>query len=221
MVIYDQGTGAQILSISIPSTSQTACTSVQPPPGCPITNAVQPYILQKFVTIVSLPTTTQGYFATWTANARNNDVYNLDNPGGQSMSLYCTMAPPSLPNSSPVFASEAVALICVNDTTTLLNNAVDADGDRLVYSFGQPYGNLSGGATPPSVVPYAAANPASGTFSVSSAMGTTPGNFAIINQATGTAKYGSTLLAKKYVVAIDVSEYRTIGSRQVLIGVTR
>jgi gliding motility-associated-like protein len=231
--IYDQTTGyktnltstnspyASGGSLNIPQTSITACISPAIPPGCTITGVSQPYQLQKFVGTVNLPATSSGYYALFTDNSRNVDVTNLLNPGSQSMSLYVALPPPSLPNRSPVFSDIAVAIICANDTTFLLNNAVDADGDRLVYSFGQPYalpGGLPSYFTPPlATAPY---NSGFG-YTPTTPFGTGAGNFAVLNPNTGLAKYGSANVGRKYAVAVDVQEYRTINGQEQLIGTTR
>jgi gliding motility-associated-like protein len=240
--IYDQTTGARVIltsvnfpttstfsgqsgMMSIPQTSLTECISPPIPPGCTITGVSQPYQLQKFVGVVNLPNTNSGYYALFTDGSRNVDITNLYDPGAQAMTLYTAMAPPILPNRSPVFSDIAVAIICANDTTYLLNNAVDADGDRLVYSFGQPYASTGGLA----ILPTTTFAPPPGMATYSSGAGYTPttpfgtigGNFALLNPSTGLAKYGASTAGRKYVVAVDVKEYRTIAGQEVLIGVTR
>ena len=240
--IYDQATGNQIIltatnyayvysssgqtgMMSIPQSSQSGCISPVIPPGCNITGVSQPYILQKFVGVVNLPTTTKGYYALFTDGARNIDITNLVNPGSQALTLYVALSPPQLPNSSPVFSDIAVAIICANDTTFLLNNAVDADGDRLVYSFGQPYGTTGGIGVlpvptflpPPPTVPYAFG----AGYAPATPFGTTPGNVAMLNPSTGVAMYRATLVGRKYVIAVDIKEYRTVNGQEVLIGTTR
>jgi hypothetical protein len=169
--------------------------------------------LRYFGTIATFPApkicrhrkpTGDGYYAVFTRSARNNDVANITNPSNQAL--------------TPVFSDMAVAIICQNDTTITLNNAIDADGDRLVYSFGTPYGAFSGGN---GVLPNATFSPPSPTITynvalVSGASATTPfgtgaGNFAILNAATGVAKYGATTQGK-YVVTVDVAEYRLLSA---------
>jgi len=240
--IYEQSTGARVVLTSvnylytatnsgqsgmmnIPQTSLSACVQPAIPPGCTISGVSQPYQLQKFVAVVNLPASATGYYALFTDGNRNVDITNLFNAGGQALTLYTALAPPALPNHSPVFSDLAVAIICANDTTYLLNNAVDADGDRLVYSFGQPYGTTNGlgvlptlGFTPPPPIlgytagfGYAAATP----------FGTTTGNFAELDPTSGLAKYSSTKVGAKYAVAVDVSEYRMVNGREILIGTTR
>lgn len=200
--IYDRATGNKLAltttnfatlnngSLDIPQTSLAACTTPVVPPGCTILGNSQAYRLQKFVAVVNLPATTQGYFAFWTAYARNLDITNLFDPGNQYMSLYCTLAPPALANHSPVFSTKAVANLCANDTTYILNNAVDADGDQLVYSLGQPYGSdipLSFAGLP-ALLGY---NAGAG-YSPTTPIGTASGNYSSINAATGTAKFRTT-----------------------------
>jgi gliding motility-associated-like protein len=239
--IYDQDTGTRVIltttnypftntasqtgMMSIPQTSLSECVQPAVPPGCTISGVSQPYQLQKFVGIVNLPKSTAGYYALFTDGNRNVDITNLFNAGGQALTLYTALAPPSLPNHSPVFSDLAVAIICANDTTYLLNNAVDADGDRLVYSFGQPYGTTNGlGAVPlfgfippPPTLEY---TPGFG-YSASTPFGTIAGNFAELDASSGIAKYASTKVGAKYAVAVDVSEYRTVNGQEVLIGTTR
>ncbi|AMR29123.1 hypothetical protein A0257_19850 [Hymenobacter psoromatis] len=237
--IYEQGTGKRLAltttnylytttftnqtgMMSIPQTSLSACISPTIPPGCTISGVSQPYQLQKFVGIVNLPLTTTGYYALFTDGARNVDITNLYDPGTQALTLYTALAPPQLPNHSPVFSDEAVAIVCANDTTYLLNNAVDADGDRLVYSFGQPYAMTAvlptTSFTPPPLL--AQYNTGAG-YAPATPFGTSAGNFALLNPSTGLAKYGATVVGRKYVVAVDVKEYRTLNGQEVLIGTTR
>ena len=233
VVFYDQASGNKMYlstvnfptiglngEMEIPETSISGCQMPFVPAGCTITGASQPFQLQKFVGVVNLPATTQGYYALWSDRARNTDIFNLVNPGSQSMTLYSTLSPPLIPNSSPIFSDVAVAVICTNDTTYLLNNAVDPDGDRLTYTFGQPYGVAAipiAFAPPPTQLIYKAGY----GFAAATPLGTAAGSYAAINASTGIAKYIGGSVGYKYAVAVDVSEYRTIGGQQVLIGTTR
>jgi len=235
VAIYDQGTGNRLTMSSlnsdfarqgllrIPYTSLSDCISPPVPPGCTITGVSQPYQLQKFVAVVNLPASSNGYYAMFTDDARNVDVTNLRSPLAMAMTLYVSMSPPSIPNSSPVFSDIAIAIICANDTTFLLNNAVDADGDRLVYSFGQPYAlplalsSYSHFSPPPPLADY---NTGAG-YSATTPLGTAGGNFARLDPTTGLATYSSTNVGRKYAVAVDVQEYRVINGQEKLIGTTR
>ncbi|MBJ6110817.1 gliding motility-associated C-terminal domain-containing protein [Hymenobacter sp. BT523] len=228
--IYNRTTGLRIQSFNFARTAPTPTNANLPAPitprvptGCTVQGPSQPFYLCKFVQVVSLPVSFDGYYAVYSVAARNNDLDNIENTlggpngGNVPLTLYVSMAPPLITNRSPVFSDTAVAVVCQNDTTITLNNAFDPDGDRLVYSFGTPYGTLSGtGLFPPlpNPVPYKTG------YSGTNPFGTGAGNFALINASTGISKYGGTTLGK-FVVAVDVSEYRAINGREVLLGTTR
>ena len=218
--IYNRTSGALVTTFSAPREGVIG-QPIRPtiPAGCTVIGPNQPFYLLKYVQTVNLPVSFEGYYAVFSLQARNYTLANLDAPSnaGQPLTLFVSMAPPLIPNRSPVFSDTAVAIVCQNDTTITLNNAFDADGDRLVYSFGSPYGirtnnNIFPPLPPP--VPYLPG------FSVTNPFGAGAGNFASINASTGVAKFGARNNGL-YVVAVDVSEYRTINGREVLIGTTR
>ncbi|MVN77032.1 hypothetical protein GO988_11910 [Hymenobacter sp. HMF4947] len=218
--IFNRTTGQILQTVS--ATRATALGSpVYPrvPSGCVVSGPSQPFYLLRYTVTVSLPATVDGYYAVYTLGARNTTLTNINNTGNNNvpLTLYVSMAPPLIYNRSPVFSDTAVAIVCTNDTTVLLNNAVDADGDRLIYSFGTPYANLASNTSFPPLptsVPYVAG------YSAAAPFGPGAGNFALINANTGTARYGATTTGL-YGIAVDVGEYRTINGREVLIGTTR
>ncbi|RSK29762.1 T9SS type B sorting domain-containing protein [Hymenobacter metallilatus] len=218
IVFYNKSQGGtRILNVTVPRTSFAEITPPSPG-GCTLPNSQPPRVtLAKYVTIVNLPLSFDGYYAVYTDTARNVDVTNLSNPGGTNMTLYTDMAPPLLPNTSPVFSDTAVAVICQGDTSIIINNAYDADGDRLIYSFGTPYqGQAPFGAftPPPPLVNYASG------YSVTRPFGQGTGSYAALNASTGLSYYAAPIQGK-FVVAVDVKEYRTINGREVLVGTTR
>jgi gliding motility-associated-like protein len=242
LFIYDKDSGARVTlsAVNLGSSNAllvargiefiqptiSACTSIAVPPGCTITGASQPYQLQKFVGVVCLPASSAGFYVvTAPGGARNADINNLAGGGSASsnyqLGLYATLAPPSTPNSSPIFTGNAVGLVCAGDTTVVLNNAVDADGDRLVYSFGQPYASLANNPTftpPGEYVPYTNF----GGYSATTPLGTGAGYYAKINANTGVTKYvGGPTVGNRYGIAVDVTEYRTINGVEVSLGTTR
>jgi gliding motility-associated-like protein len=236
---YNKATGAQLFlssanlgsanasvsggSLLLTQSSISPCTTIAVPPGCTITGASQPYQLQKFIGVVCLPTSTAGFYAvTAPSGNRNAGINNIGNSSSSSyyMGLYAALLPASIPNRSPVFTGDAVGLICAGDTTVILNNAVDPDGDRLVYSFGQPYNNstLTIFTAPLPYVPYTTP----GGYSAATPLGTGAGYYAKINPNTGITKYvGGPTVGNRYGIAIDVTEYRTINGVEVALGTTR
>jgi gliding motility-associated-like protein len=138
---------------------------------------------------------------------RNLGITNLTNSGSEPMTLSVSMPPGTLPNASPVFSDNAVAVICMGDTISVLNNAYDADGDRLSYRFGTP---SSSSVNQP--VSYVGGYSAQQPFS--------PNGYAAIDARTGLARYFSQNQGT-FLLAIDVQEYRTVNGREVLLGTTR
>ena len=220
--------GNLLRSVTIPRNSFHSATPIVP--NCPGVAPAPPVNVAKYVAQVELPASFDGYYAFYTDSARNLGITNIaPNPnggvGGESgnMTLYLDMAPPLIPNSSPIFTDTAVAVICQGDTTIIINNAVDPDGDRLTYSFGTPYGGNYGGpgapvpnrfTPPPPSISYAAG------YSPAQPFGPGPGNFAALNANTGISRYAAQN-AGTYVVAVDVNEYRNINGREVLVGRSR
>ena len=220
--------GNLLRAVTIPRNSFHSATPVVP--NCPGVAPAPPVNVAKYVAVVELPASFDGYYAFYTDSARNLGITNIaPNPnsgvGGASgnMTLYLDMAPPLIPNASPIFTDTAVAVICQGDTSIIINNAIDPDGDRLTYSFGTPSGGNYGppGAPvpghftpPPPPINYA------GGYSVTQPFGPGPGNFAALNANTGISQYAARN-AGTYVVAVDVNEYRSINGREVLVGRSR
>ena len=125
--------GARITTIALPRIGPTP-QPIQPnvPAGCAVTGPSQPFFLVKYQQTINLPVSFDGYYAVYTLGNRNAGIDNIANSSNFPMTLYVSMAPPLILNRSPVFSDTAVAIVCQNDTTITLNNAVDPDGDRLV-----------------------------------------------------------------------------------------
>jgi gliding motility-associated-like protein len=229
--IYERSTGARIImnsvnsptaangNINVTFPATAICNTPAQLPNCPITGPSQPFSFYKVTIQVNLPNTTAGFYAAYSSNARTSDIINLANPGGENLEIYTVMAPPTIFNRSPVFANTAVAVICANDTTYYLNNAIDADGDELEYTFGQPYGGaLPTGtfAASQPVVTYATTK----AYSANTPFGTGRGVVNRLDAATGIAVFATPTLGK-YSVAVDVKEYRIINGVRTLLGSTR
>ncbi|HET9505576.1 MAG TPA: gliding motility-associated C-terminal domain-containing protein [Hymenobacter sp.] len=230
--IYERSTGARVvmttvnyptvsggnINVTFPATA--ACNTPAQIPGCTITGPSQPFSFYRATALVNLPNTTAGFYAAYSSNARTSDILNLDNPGSQNLEIYTLMAPPTVFNRSPVFANTAVAVICANDTTYYLNNAIDADGDELEYSFGQPYSGALPTTAPfnpaQPLAPYATTN----AYSATTPFGVGRGIINHLNSSTGIATFSTPVLGK-YAVAVDVREYRIINGVRTLLGSTR
>jgi gliding motility-associated-like protein len=189
------------------------------PGGCSIPiGTVPPVRLARYEAIVNLPVSIDGYYAVYSDGTRNFNIDNLSNPSNQNQTLYVEMAGPLLPNSSPTFSDTAVVVICQGDTSILVNNAVDPDGDRLIYSFSTPYNsNQINGPTFTPPPPSAAYAPG---FSVTNPFGTGAGNYAFLNASNGISRYATSRVGR-FVVSVEVKEYRRINGNEVLIGSTR
>jgi gliding motility-associated-like protein len=167
---------------------------------------------------IDVPLNFSGYHIFYERCCRNGTIVNLI--PDESMSFHAYISPPLLGNSSPVFTDDPIPFLCAGDTTTLLNSAIDPDGDMLVFSFVQPYDAQASSAAnaapgPPgsldwtiNTVTYA------GGYSLAQPFGA--GGYTNINASTGLTTYYPQTIGD-YVIAVEIKEYRN-GN---LIGVTR
>jgi gliding motility-associated-like protein len=224
--IYQKGGALNGEALELPVLPKVSMrfATPQPAPGCPPTTPVRLIVYRD---TVALPFSAEGYYAYVTDGTRNAGIRNIDQPThhseNENLTLFLDMAPPTLPNSSPTFADTAVALICQGDTAIIINNANDVDGDRLSYAFAAPYSATPAGVNnvppaqftpPPVLVQYAPG------YSVAQPFGMATGNIAQLDATTGLSSYCA-VNQGRYVVAVDVSEYRTINGTEVLVGRTR
>ncbi|MBC7447348.1 MAG: gliding motility-associated C-terminal domain-containing protein [Hymenobacteraceae bacterium] len=198
-------------------TSDSVITA-PPPPGCNITAGCARVV--NYTSIIDLPFAAQGYYAIYSDWSRNNSVTNLATPGGmntQAQVLQLLIARPaaSYANSSPVFSDVPVPLVCSGDTVTLINNAFDAEGDRLLYNFYAPFRGGANGRYVPGPT-YETPIPVEYALGYSFAQPFGAGGYTTINPLTGETKY---LIPQEgdYVVGVRVSEFRTINGVDVLL----
>ncbi|GAA3925617.1 gliding motility-associated C-terminal domain-containing protein [Hymenobacter algoricola] len=222
VAFYSKTNGARLQTVTFQRSSNPIITPPQPG-GCSTPGAPVSVRLVRYETIVSLPFSFDGYYAVYTDGTRNAGIINLVQSDSWSQLLYVEMAPPLIPNSSPTFSDTAVVVVCQGDTSIIVNNAVDADGDRLIYSFSRPFG-VQNPQLPPQLpvifTPPPAAVTYAGGYSQAAPFGTGPGRYAFLNASNGLSSYATALLGS-YVVAVEVKEYRTINGTEVLIGSTR
>lgn len=215
---FYQKTGGTLISTrqNVFPTSTSPALKLPTPPGCTVADLPQIFLWTYDLT-VDLPVSFTGYYATASISARNQEITNLDDAGNTALFTYMEIPSPLNRSKSPVFTDTAVVVIFAGDTTNIINSAFDADGDKLIYSFNNPfddgnYFSFTPSATIPIRIPYD-----NSTFSVTKPFGN--GGYASINASTGLAKYYAPL-AGNYVVSFQVKEYRNINGVDVQIGST-
>ncbi len=170
---------------------------------------------------LELPLTfSEGFHIFYERCCRNPGILNLANSGEEAFSFHAYIPPTVVENSSPSFDNVSTPFICVGDTTTILNSAIEPDGDVVVFSFVAP--NSSDNATmnnpapalpDPLEWPVPDVNYAAG-YGVANPFG---GNgYAFINGSSGLTEYFIPN-AGQYAIGIEIREYRN-GD---LIGMTR
>lgn len=170
---------------------------------------------------VELPLSLSGYKIKYENCCRTENTTNINFPGGNNNpgnSWVATIPSPIFVNSSPQFIGDAVPFFCRGDTAIISNNAFDPDGDRLIYSFANPYsGRILGGPS------NTYSDPTNATFAAgfSETQPFGPNGYAFINPSTGLTKYYSNQNGN-YAVAIDIQEYRTLSNgTEILLSTTR
>lgn len=188
--------------------------------------------LVRYSGTISLPNNNDGYHIIYDRCCRPGGILNLSNSGAEALTFHAyipTQNGTLLPNSTPAFTDTLATYICVGDTISVTNSAIDPDGDSLVYSFEIPDDGLTEdgnfGALPPAINDYSI-NPwnpypypipditwAAG-YNINQMFGT--GGYQDINSVTGSTFFSATM-AGVYVATVEIKEYRN----GVQIGVTR
>jgi gliding motility-associated-like protein len=128
----------------------TPTKKVNPPQGTNCPNSLSVCIEEGIYTrTIDLPKSTQGYHLMFARCCRNNNQVNIPDQNGQT--YYAFIPPTNTINSSPTFKGVPAPYICVNDSSTYLNSATDADGDSLSYKIVTPW--LGGSSTNPVPTP--------------------------------------------------------------------
>lgn len=100
-----------------------------------------------------------GYYVVWERCCRNDDINNIESPGGSGMVFYLEFPPLSIRDNSPVFSFPNGDYICKDQPFTMKMSATDPDGDELRYSLVTPMSgnttrnNPTGDASPKSSYP--------------------------------------------------------------------
>lgn len=174
-------------------------------PGCG--TPPQPVSVGLYVITVNLPAASEGYRVECTTGDRVAGLTNAVMSQQAGICLSVEMMPATIPNSSPVFTSPPVSIVCLGTPSLVLNTAFDADGDQLEYVLSQPLTSQYSALT------YAPGYSATRPFGTSGA--------ATVNATTGISTYQS-LVQGVFQLAVDVKEYRVLnGQRQLLSTVHR
>ncbi len=218
--VYDQSTGNLFTQRSIPNTD-TAGFLPELPPGCNVSGISSLKInVNTFIDVITLPGPFTEYSVMYQNCCRNSSSVNVQTPQSTGIIMANLMAANFAQNSSPQFNDPAIPFMCQGDTVTFSNNAVDPDGDFLVYKF-IPNKRSPGGGVPTTfdfnAIPNLAYSP---NYSVDFPFG--PGGYAFINSANGLTQYYAPN-AGEYTVTIEIEEYRDLNNDGIdeLIGTTR
>ncbi|MBK9048559.1 MAG: gliding motility-associated C-terminal domain-containing protein [Bacteroidetes bacterium] len=166
----------------------------------------------EYTVTILLPDNIEGFHLSVERCCRNGNILNIAQPGAAGMTFYAYI-PNTIINSTPQISDVSVPFVCINDTTTILNNAIDPDGDSLAYSLVIPYAGYSGQSNPapdpfldnnPYTLPIPDVTYAPG-FSSTQVFGA--GGFASVDPINGLSKFYFNNQGF-YVAAIEIREYR-------------
>ena len=159
--------------------------------------------------IVSLKPYSEGYHITYTRCCRNvqNNIIQDGAMPSQGQTYYCFIPSTALKNSSPAFYGVPSPYMCVNDTNSFLFDAVDRDGDSLVYRFMRPYqgGSPASSSPAPSVSLDTPLLRYKAGYTSLSPFGTN--GYTFIDNQTGYTELFSNEVGN-FVVGVEVLEYR-------------
>ncbi|MFZ9971313.1 MAG: hypothetical protein ACO3GK_08405, partial [Bacteroidia bacterium] len=183
----------------------------------PVGNTNCPEVVQTcleqgiYQTNISVPRSNSGWILKWERCCRNTQTNLKDNGGTayQGQTYYGVIPPGTIQNSSPYFLDVPVPFICVGDTITIRNRALDPDGDSLSYKLVTPWQgaslsspDLKTCADPMEAVPDVDYNPG---FSATKPFGNL--GYARVDAYNGLTTYMSPATGR-YAVAVEVTEWR-------------
>lgn len=199
--------------------NRISLTFIQPPnPGDSCTFLPNVCVQEGYYSgIINLDASIGGYHLIADECCRNGNIVNINNPTGAGFAFYAFVPPTNIVNNSPVFALPPIPFLCTNDTASMLNTAIDPDGDVLIYNFVRPLKGVSVSAPNPTPSPYPWPIPKvnySAGHSVFQPLGAAGGT--AIDTTTGLTQFFSPFTGF-YVVEIEIREFR----QGQLIGVSR
>jgi gliding motility-associated-like protein len=208
--IFNKGTGAPIMEMSIPMVRQDRLLLTNPS-RC-ITNPPNVcYDIGLYDFVVNLPPAAEGYVIAIQVVYRVQGISNLSPGYGNIGATYTGEIPGTNPvgtgpqNNSARFTGDDMVVICANNSFSYSFAAEDKDRDQLRYSFANAYiGGSGGGGTnfPPAPPPYSSV-PYGSNYGAGAPLG---GNVKI-NSTTGLIT-GIAPGDGIYVVTVQVEEIR-------------
>ncbi|HSR39500.1 MAG TPA: PKD domain-containing protein, partial [Phnomibacter sp.] len=168
------------------------------------------YRIDKYVAEIELPNSPTPYILTVQRCCRIANIVNVPLSSGTGVTYTATIRTNDagglvLANSSPEFVQKDTALVCASNTFTLPFEAIDKDGDSLVYNFTSGLNTPSREAKPnPPLAPPFPGLSYAGSFSAQQPLG----DKVTINRTNGVISGIAPDFAGDYVVAVMVEEYR-------------
>lgn len=134
--VYSTLNVALTSSISVPPSNNSPCAPTTAGSAC-VEEAI-------YVTTVTLPPLTGGYYIAYQRCCRNGTILNLVNPGAVGATYWEHIPGPEVVavNSSPRFTKRPPIYICKGVPIKFDHAATDPDGDSLAYSLCTPFNGL-------------------------------------------------------------------------------
>lgn len=119
-----------------------------------VTNIPRTCLIKKtFIKTYYLAPNTSGYVIAYQRCCRNNAIVNIQKPGDNGSTYYCTIPPSPRVNNSAVFNNYPPQIICVNNPLYYDHSAFDPDGDSLSYEYCQALEGATGADIKPAPLP--------------------------------------------------------------------
>lgn len=169
--------------------------------------------------IIEVPSSPSGYnitFARCCRNVQQNLINDADDNPIQGQTYFCNIPATAFENSSPAFYGVPSPYMCQNDTNSFLFDAIDKDGDSLVYRFMRPFDGGSTGDPVPNPPPTLQTPLVRYETGYNQLQPFGDSGYIEIDPSTGHTKLLSRDIGN-FVVGIEVLEYRN----QVLLSTVR
>lgn len=187
---------AKVYEVSIPPLPSSPCLSA------PSWVCVREILYEG---TLALANSAGGYTLTTQECCRNNAIDNIVNPGSQGMTYFAKVADPATTgcNAGPTFADPPSIAACLGDTFRFDHQAIDSDGDSLVYYLCDAKDAPSNPPSPPQAPPYTSV-PYITPYSAGYPMPASP----VLSIDSGGQLFAYPAGVGTFVIAVCVDEYR-------------